>query len=411
MTESEKTIEKMNQGPNPTKTNEAVYLRIPNWCVNYAVPIFFYIVIFLIYWAAFHHYFLDGKISDWASHRRFATTQTQRMPPNALFHRLIQLFGNRDVTVAALGAAMKVSVIIVIAELYLKRKNGLGFLKIILATMVALAMPILFLATEQRPYLGKFAINVIHSPTYLIMVPFALGLWHIFTRRIIMEGNRNYGWIVAIGALGLILAYAKPSFHLAFLPAAALICLPIAIKNLKAFVWFLLLGIALALPILFQMAELLFPQTGGLTAPMGIEPFEVLSKFVRDPKGSFLSSYAFPIMVFLMLAFGFSFSQKIHPNIVQARHTFLLSLLVLAMAFVVAILFVESGVRRYHGNLLWGIYVSGMVVTVEALTLCMAHIQAKSRRIFAWICLIVLALHAYFGLRYAEKIFLNMGVL
>lgn len=373
---------------------------------SFSLSVVLYLIVFLVYWGGFNYYLENGIVTDWKPHRIFAMNPDYKIPPNALFHRLVQLVGDRTVGVAFIAASAKCIVLIVIAELYLRRSAGAAISKIGLAAMVAVAMPILFLSANKLPYLGKFGINLIHNPTYLLMAPIALLFWWTFSRRVINNGEKTLGILVALGLVGFLLAYAKPSYHLAFLPAAVLICIRPAFSSKKVFLWFLVLGIVLSLPVSIQMIELFFPELGGFSrSKIIIAPFTVLNMIVKDPLGALLSSYAFPILVGLTLLISLKKKELIPPAIKQCRRNFMLSLLVLAMAFVIAIVFAEDGIRMKNANFVWNIYSAGLIVFAESVTLVYAHIENRKRVVFALASIFILAMHAYYGVIYAIQVF------
>lgn len=391
------------------KENKSSDFRMTWPAIDLAVCLSLYFSIFLVYWISFNYFLNNGILTDWLSHRRFATNPAHKIPPNAMLHRLIQLVDNKPVGISFFAALAKTSLVIAISELYFRKKQKIGIINVCVALMIAVSMPVMFLAGHKAPYLGKFAINVLHNPTYIIMAPFAVLFWWMFTRKVIIERQRSIRLLLSLAVVSLLLAYAKPSFHLGFLPAAALISIPYAFKSKREFTWFFALGFALSLPILIQMLELLFPQFGGFSpSKIVIAPFVALKMIVTDPKGAILSSYLFPMFVIAFLTFGLNRNSSAFEDLRIGQRIFLMSLLMLMTSFLVAILFGEEGRRMGNGNFIWNIYSAGLIVFVEAATLVLIHMRSIGRRTLAWIAIFILGIHTYYGFDYAKDIFLGL---
>lgn len=355
--------------------------------------LFLSLAFFLIAYWTFREFLAHGQPVDWPFHVEFALDPDEQVPPNFMLHSYFRLAGGGIAQQALIAAAAKTAAVIILARYYFKGL-GLGSICYLVAILLMTAMPIAWLASDPRTYLGKFSPNVAHNPTYVLMAPFALLLWFYFSRGLAKSQDLSGKWLAGLAGLSVATAWAKPSFHLALIPTTALICGHLLIRKRRSFVLLACVGFAISLPVLLQMAAM-----SGLgpvkwdKSEFIVVPFEALAIHVKDPVGAIASSLLFPVFVCCL------FSDKRH------QYRFMLQAwLLLLSAFVVAILFAEAGHRIGHANFYWGIYAAVLILFAESSVLILSAVQKRTNRVAAMSALCVLTIHSAFGAVYHYRI-------
>ncbi len=362
------------------------------------------LVFFSVNLVLFERFIRLGMPVDWPHHVKFALDPEIGLPTNFLLHILIRIFGESSLVLAGIAASAKTACLLIVFKVFLRSSSplrGAG-----LATGVALAMPVFFLSLDPRPYLGTFSPNLAHNPTYILMLPFALGLWFVFSRQLFKWNSREINrvrplWLIGFASLSVVTALAKPSFHLALIPTAMVLCAIVLIKTPNHLVRLLTLGVALSLPILLQMFALsgLLP-FHVMESSFIIAPFQALAIHVKDPAGALISSLLFPILV---APLAFQKNQK--------GTFFAWSLILFASALIIAILFAEAGHRIAHANFYWSIYAAVFIVFVESAVLLDQILERRSNPTIRFTASIVLGMHAIAGILYLVALAAGMDPL
>jgi hypothetical protein len=267
-------------------------------------------------------------------------------------------------------------------------KSGVVAAALALALLIVTPFTLLTAAVPNL-YFGYIEVNAIHSPTMVMIKPFAL-LGFAFAVSILNGETRLsvLSFITGI-ALTLLSLLAKPNFALVLLPAFLVVCGYRLLRgnnaNLKTALIVLVLPMTVLLAIQYVLQYIYIVSEGSLVfAPL-------LSLQGRDTDiGSlaikFVLSIAFPLVVYLLylpktlrdLPFNFSW------------------LIFLAGAGQMY-LFAESGDRARNGNFWWSAQIGLFILFVVAALFWLRNFAA-GQRWRGWLCLGVFALHLISGL-------------
>ncbi|MBU1288233.1 MAG: hypothetical protein KJ871_10950 [Alphaproteobacteria bacterium] len=361
-------------------------------------------VYFLVIWGLFFRFVSEGEPIDWPYHVLFALDPERQIPPNFMLHMMFRTIGGGFVQQALIAAAAKTALIVIVARGFFHTGQPFHFdsrkamlVAYAMAIMVSLAMPVFWLSADPRPYLGKFSPNVAHNPTYILMAPFMAALWWMFTRRVLSTRPVTAGWLAAFALLSVATALAKPSFHLAFIATAGIVCVWALVNRRHGVFGLMFIGAAIALPIGLEM--LAMSGVGPVQWDQShfvVAPFVALGKHVKDPVGALISSLLFPLLIVLAVA------RK--PG---SSACFWLGWILFGFAMLVAILFGEEGRRMAHANFYWGVYGAVLLLFIEGGALLVRRWEQGLSSAIGWVCAAVLAVHAGFGLLYHVRIALG----
>lgn len=209
-------------------------------------------------------------------------------------------------------------------------------------------------------YIGRVSPIPWHSPTYLLMLPFAL-VTFINTPGFLQDPSRNYWKVLVPAVLSLLF---KPSFLFAWLPGVFVYAV---LMNRRPFSFYVKVFIPLFVPgviILLQyymvyvrgnLDALVYEDAAAGSVQIGF--MEVWREFLSYGGitlwQSLLASFLFPGLFFLLYGRSGKISQLTQ-----------LSLFVLFFGLAFSVFFYESGARMYHGNFLWNAFAANMMVFV-----------------------------------------------
>ena len=181
-----------------------------------------------------------------------------------------------------------------IAQEIERRGARLGGSALLLVPAVLIASHI-FLITAFKPnlYFGYFVPTAYHSATQQLNKLFALWIFFMYAARILDHGHRpSSSGVATTAVLGVLSALAKPSFLLAFLPAAGLTALRDAFqRRWRHVVWFLA-SVAPTVGVMLLQAWLTY---GPNAEAVDFQPFTVFD--LRQTLYKLPMSMAFPLVV------------------------------------------------------------------------------------------------------------------
>lgn len=272
------------------------------------------------------------------------------------------------------------------------------------ALTLCIVMP-LYIPWFGGVYSGQSSPNVWHSPTQLMVRPFALILFYMTVRiyRRLREGGwparafASRGEAVAYGTLMALSVWAKPCFFQAFVPGLGVLMIVDLVRSRgKAFLSFLKIALACVPAAALTMRCYYYSFYSGTEGAGGVEiaPFEYWGATSNFIPLSMLLLLAFPIAVFAA-------DWKRVRDSVEGQ----LNLSVFLVATAMRILLIEGGERRWHGNFTWAYGVSSGLIWFMAIQRFVALAsgpkpEGKRERYLLRLCWVLLILHLAVGIYY-----------
>jgi hypothetical protein len=201
-------------------------------------------------------------------------------------------------------------------------------------------------AFNKHIYFGQGTPNIWHSPTQVLLVPFALAtIW----AAMLWLARPSRGLLIAIGALTAVSAIVKPNFALVFVPALLCVVTIEALRQHDATQLrdVVVAFIPLAVVLLIQFHIAATGNGGGIR----IDPFFIVRRGTPSWEISMLLVLAFPLSVIVI------FPQALRDRSVQ------LAWLITLVGFLERALLVEAK-RPGHGNWSWGYFVAVKILFV-----------------------------------------------
>ncbi len=274
---------------------------------------------------------------------------------------------------------------------------GGGWIAPLLSAVAALALllvaPVnLLTLPEKNLYFGYIGISVYHSPTIVLLKPFALLLF-AFTVAVL---DRSLRWrprtLIAGWLLVTLALLAKPNDVLVLLPALLVV---IAYRfwrrdrsDFKTLIGALVVPMILLLGVSYVLMYLFIGdgKSGVQFAPLAV--VFLYGDTVQSALIKFVLSALFPLIVYLAY-----YRQALRDLVMNvAWLTFLAGV---GQMY----LFAESGPRFSHANFWWGAQIGLFVLFVVSLLFLLRHFRERPRW-RGWLCLIVFALHLLSGVVY-----------
>lgn len=273
-----------------------------------------------------------------------------------------------------------------------------GFLTICLM----LVAPIFLLAPlDGNQYFGYIGINVYHSPTILLLKPFALLVFVYIFPRTGEDAATSFKSLTVCALATSACALAKPSYIVAIVPALVIAaCNPHMRKALTGRTWLILFGILLpALVILVGQYWITYSveQLSGVyegKSSIIIAPLAVVSKLSSWLLSKFFLSIAFPLAVCV----GYFRQALATPRLLLAWLTFLIGA---SYTYLLA----ESGPRMLHGNFIWSSQITLFilfVISTEFLCeqICRDGLKSRSRKLVFALCVTFFIIHLLCGINF-----------
>jgi hypothetical protein len=358
-----------------------------SWRVSMAFGVF--TVVTLVFTWAFASFLELHKSSDLTVHITYAQqvhSLADLKSPHFLFQLLVKAgyelgLSYGTTAVWLLGACYGGMAVLLWQEMRLRglQSNPLRSFALVMATL--LASHIFLLTIQGNLYRGYFVPTAYHNPTQQLNKLFALWVYFLYARQFLRSDRASWSSVPLLAALCILSAVAKPSFLIAFLPAAALYAAYDVLKGRwrQALVCLLAIGIPSALTLLWQ---------SGLNAEVSqqvdvdFKPFVVFS--ASETLYKLPASLAFPLVVAVS-------AWRSRVSDVGLRFMWTLT----AVALFVTLCIVEGGHRMMHGNFAWTGQTGVFLVYVESLLFLLTQPLQRGWVRAAWI---VFAVHVACGL-------------
>jgi hypothetical protein len=254
----------------------------------------------------------------------------------------------------------------------------------------------------HRAYLGSFTPNIWHNSTTIAVMPFALLLFYITVNQI-----KKFSWhrLIMIIVLVNLNASIKPSYLFVYacaLPLTLVIC-----KGLSRSFFLQVIPSIAALLIIYILSVLIYQgEDNSENIAIQLNPFFVYASWHNNPSllitfllflASILTSWAFPLYVFL--------KKGVKKNDIYS----VFSIIGVIGALIISILFAETGIRTFHGNFFWQVYISSFIFFLVAVKQSIFELTnnigtIKIRYLNAY--QILFGLHLSFGILYILKLLL-----
>ncbi len=268
-----------------------------------------------------------------------------------------------------------------------------GWISIPVTLVILLAGPITTVTYPFQQYIGYFAPNPYHNPTFTLLRPFALIWFFIIVDKIFKKTDFKYLLYTAL--IVYLATYAKPNFTLTILPAMLAVYLLFYTQKTKEINWSLVLigmGVVSAAALLAQylLTYIDNGNEGIIFAPFATVLYYARNYFIGSQK--IVMSVAFPLVVSL-----------IYWRDVKIRLDFRLAWFNYLVGVLIAVLFAEPN-RLDHANFFWcpmaGAFILFVVTVVYYFPVIINKIKDK---VFSWkdlIPVIFLAAHLFYGIVY-----------
>lgn len=353
-------------------------------------------LVFTLFTLVFFHYLpheMARSSMDWAVHS--VKAQEGNIPPHFVYAIIARITGLSTLNMAVAVGIVKSTLFFTLIRLFFARSPY----RHLIGLSILVAMPVFFLNfLDLRPYLGKISPNVVHNPTYIYMQPLALLLWWQFTFMVSKNRIRSGDCMLAF-VLGILAVSAKPSFHLSFIPVAALFV--VALARGSGFLLGAAYLLALVLPLAIQSWALLFLFDSWSTEErysFELRPFAALNEHVVNYPLTLLSSFLFPLLALPILMYRRSFDKAL----------FYACALLLSGALV-AIIFADGGEMLRHGNFIWSAHIALFILLVQ--TSRSASVSQSLTPLEGNIIWGALAVHALCGILYLLAVMAGMSPL
>lgn len=301
---------------------------------------------------------------------------------------------NSEVYAAGLILSLVVILKLILIYRYLIAHHPKGFqVAAGLSLMLLLFFPFhLFALDGENWYMGKFSPNVWHNSTILFVWPFCLLL---FKDAIQWLSHRDKKAFQKMLVWSLIILLSKPSFLFAFVPAFPLIDRFVKKKWNKVSI---LYSIAFLIGIIsFKFLIYDIPSTDLLKqteekVQVVVSPFSVFLFYSQSPLWEFLASFAFPLVVFILL--GKELFTKL-----PVKFGVILAMVSMAIYFT----FAETGYRFQHANFYWQIPISLSILYLVLVNEVWKYYESIQGTQWNWkflSILIVFITHVFSGVNY-----------
>jgi hypothetical protein len=335
--------------------------------------------------------------SDLTSHITYAQrigALSDITTPHFLFELLIKAgaavgFGEQAVAVWLLGACYGGMAVLIGYEIHRRGIVTTPLRAFASVTAVLLASHIFLLSIGSHLYQGFFVPTAYHSPTQQLNKLLALVIYFVYCRQFLGGARASWSSVPVLAVLCVLSAIAKPSFLIAFLPAAALY----AAYDLFRFRWHQALlclvgiGIPSALTSIWQTRQI---GTAGDPISVAFMPFVVFN--ANETMYKLPLSLAFPLVV----AAG-----AVWTRTADARLRFIWTFT--AVALFVTLCLVEAGKRMMHGNFAWTGQTAVFLVYVES----MLFLLSQPPRIWTRVAWVVFGVHVVSGVLWYSTAFIK----
>lgn len=269
------------------------------------------------------------------------------------------------------------------------------------------AMVILFVGSyhfeciNERYYMGQFTPNPWHNPTTIVVKPFVLICFFLFTelfrkrnrenlnvRPESREGNKENMRFIFLSISMLISTFLKPSFAQLFVPALFVFCMiDVVCTKFKSFWFDFKTGLAV-IPVCLAMLGQYWLGLNMASNNIYFEWFKVWGYYSNHITGSFLISLLFPIYVFAVCRKEFWKSGMMK---LSALMLFLSVLQYSALYF---------EIDWKSADFIWGCYLSVFILFAVSAILLENYREKGGKKGVYGVGLLLLAGHLYYGIVY-----------
>lgn len=288
---------------------------------------------------------------------------------------------------AAFNVLAAVAVFIVL-KYYLNQKVRKNLLYLLTLSLIIIE-PIWLPNEGERFFMGAILPNSWHNPTYMAVKAIAIMcLFLVFWGIERIERNEVIGakyWIVVAG-LGVVSEIMKPSFIQVFLPTLVIwVGIFKRKEKFRAYMPVLYAMLPSALYILYQYLFLTGQGADESSGGFAIGLFVVWRKAASNMALAFIQSYLFPIL--LIAANPKRFFNK-------RRNQFIIVFWL--VAFMEFAFIYENNIRKYDGNLAWGLMGASLILFIDVV---IEYMESREyfRKVWRWLLDIVLAMHVVTG--------------
>jgi len=254
----------------------------------------------------------------------------------------------------------------------------------------------------EKMYLGRTPSVVWHNSTIIAVFPFSVLLfwkqYKLLENEFTSWFNKDIWIVILLIILNILI---KPSFVFVFIPVTAVLVLKdFKVQDYKKYVIRLLPLVIGGVLILAQYISIYYYQIGSFQAEKSsltiASPFELLRHFVPGwyVPIAFLFSFAFPIATIVCYKEILKFK--------PFKYAFYLTV----AGILLSALVVETGPRRFHGNLAWQNVICAYLLMLTTVTYLIPKLWIKNRfskkNILLWSLFIV---HFLSGVLYLIKIY------
>lgn len=351
-------------------------------------------------------------VTDLRAHIQMAISGHERYSLLYIIFGYIYKIFNNQVSIAVFIIII-IAATIYLAAYYLSIKTQIKsiYICIIFAILVYIETAIYIPALNENRHLGLFASGVWHNSSLIAMKLMAV-IFLIQISYLLNKLNNNISLTLSDYLLFTLTAFistwVKPNLTFVIYPALGIMALILFLKNrklLKQLVLLLCTSIPLVI-ILIVQAKIMYP-TGNTNESIAFEPFYIINIYYNAHHlpmfaaflGVMFQSFLFPLAALPLLY-----------KHLKETSMYLFVWISSIIAVTEAIVLVETGWRKHHGNWTWGALAATFLlflVTLEYLIRITPEIWKNGNfvkkfiLIFAYIALLV---HAVYGFIYMHLI-------
>lgn len=349
---------------------------------------------------------------DYANHLHYlqsnmdasAIQRLLSMFPHLLFHLLTYLYWkiipSQDKWGAAAGVALGFYILLALVLYWLfakllgtpkRYRTALLYILVILALILAMPVNIF---TPRNLYLGYIAQNVYHSPTMVVLRPFAVLLFYAAVKGFISPATdrpatdgRRIIWLTIL--ISVLCTLAKPNYVITLIPTVT-VAMGFMMLRRRYANWSLLAAAVIPAGFILLVQALLFTNTQGIIfAPLAVlrswRSINPLAPTVLLPK--LLLSILFPLLVF----FGY-FRQAVRDIYLQ------LAWIAFGFGAGYFYLLAERGDRLDDGNFAWSAQITLTVWFVVSTIFFIQQMRRQKISLVGILCGTAWGLHLVSGI-------------
>ena len=331
----------------------------------------------LVFTVGFDSFLRLEESSDLTTHLAYAEevhSLADLRSPHFLFQLLVKAgyaagLSYGSAAVWLLGLCYGGMAVLIAREIHLRGLAVSPRRTFVLVMAVLIASHIFLFTIDSNVYRGYFVPTAYHNPTQQLNKLFALWIYFVYGRHFLRTDHAASSSVPLLAVLCVLSAVAKPSFLIAFLPAAALFAASdLAHRRWRqALLCLAGIGIPSALTLLWQTQ---FSADAGQGVEVALKPFVIFS--AGETLYKLPASLAFPLVVAVAAWWT-------RTSDVWLRFVWTLT----GIALFVTLFVVESGQRMMHGNFAWTGQTAVFLVYVESLLFALTQLDRPWTRA-AW---------------------------